>query len=83
MAETPAYLKSKAAKYTLGIHRGPLPAEDLDPEDDAQHIEDAKGISLERTPSTRTEKAMKHWKRFWCCYCLANLIFLAVILPVL
>lgn len=83
MAETPAYLKSKAAKYTLGIHRGPLPAEDLDPDDDPQHIEDAKAISLERTPSTRTEKVMKHWKRFWCCYCLANLIFLAIILPVL
>jgi hypothetical protein len=25
----------------------------------------------------------RHWRRFWCCYLLGSIIFLAVFLPVL
>lgn len=83
MAETPAYLKSKAAKYALGVHRGPLPQEDLDPDAASEHLEETKTITLERTPTTATQTVVKHWKRFWCCYCFANVIFLAIFLPIL
>lgn len=88
MAETPGYLQSKAAKYALGIHRGPLPEHDVsDPEAAAafEHLEKSKTISLERTntKSTITQTVSKHWKRFWCCYLVGNVIFLAIFLPIL
>lgn len=86
MAETPEYLKSKAGKNALGVHRGPLPAHDLnDDEADAAfaHLEEAKAISLERTETTVTQKAGKHWRRFWCCYLIGNVVFLAIFLPIL
>ena len=83
MTETPAYLKSKTAKYALGIHRGFLPPEDVDPEDASVVDEPKKTISLERTPTTATQKLKRHWRRFWCLYCVGNVILLAIILPIL
>jgi hypothetical protein len=52
--------------------------------DGADHIETMK--PLEKTPS-RVKKArdscQRHWRRFWCIYAIASIIFLAIFLPVL
>lgn len=55
-------------------------------EADIDHIESMK-VS-EKTPYTskarRAQAGLKkHWRRFWCCYLLASIIFLAIFLPVL
>ncbi|KAJ5403185.1 hypothetical protein N7509_003056 [Penicillium cosmopolitanum] len=51
--------------------------------DDVGHIETVN--SLKKSPS-RTRKArdscQKHWRRFWCIYAIASIIFLAIFLPV-
>ena len=86
MAETPAYLQSKGAKNALGTNRGPMPDHDIDDADADSafaHLEEAKGLSLEKTPTTMSQKVGKHWKRFWCCYLVGNVIFLAIFLPIL
>lgn len=85
MAETPAYLQSKEAKYALGTHRGFLPREDVDPES-GSHIlgeEPKKTISLEKRPTTVWQKIKRHWRRFWCLYMVFNVILLVIILPIL
>ncbi|KAJ5638863.1 hypothetical protein N7528_001253 [Penicillium herquei] len=70
----------KGLKYILGTNRGPL----LTPGDasENQGLEKAGGLSLVKTP-TRTQRVRRHWKRFWCVYCLGNVIFLAIFLPIL
>lgn len=86
MAETPAYLQSNDAKHALGANRGPMPAHDVDDADAESaydHLEDGKGLSLEKTQTTASQKVVKHWKRFWCCYLVGNIIFLAIFLPIL
>ncbi|KAB8217215.1 hypothetical protein BDV33DRAFT_232948 [Aspergillus novoparasiticus] len=81
MEEKQHYLGSKAAKYALGIHRGPLPQDDGEGVA-IEHVETANTISLEKREKTRAERARRHWARFWCCYIFWSLIFLAVFLPV-
>lgn len=73
MAEKDSFT-SKAAKYALGLHRGPPDGEtELD-----------KTHSLETgEKKTPMQKARKHWARFWCCYCFWSVIFLAIFLPIL
>ncbi|KAJ5718642.1 hypothetical protein N7488_004288 [Penicillium malachiteum] len=73
-------MSSKGLKYILGTNRGPL----LTPGDasESQGLEKAGGLSLVKTP-TRTQRVRRHWKRFWCVYCLGNVIFLAIFLPIL
>ena len=75
----------KAAKYVLGIHRGPLPPESTDGNNlvTIDHIETADTITSEKVQRTPTEKFRRHWKRFWCCYAFWTLISLAIFLPVL
>lgn len=82
MEEKQHYFGSKAAKYALGIHRGPLPQDDGEGVA-IEHVETANTISLEKREKTRAERARRHWARFWCCYIFWSLIFLAVFLPVL
>jgi hypothetical protein len=79
--DRPAYLSSDDAKYSLGVHRGPLaPVGGDDPK--LEPVQSAGGISL-ATNRSRKEKFARHWKRFWCCYLIGNVIFLAIFLPVL
>ena len=69
----------------VGRHRGPFLTPG-DPEDQAQlnltKTESAGGLSLTRTP-TGKQKLMRHWKRFWFFYCIGNIVFLAIFLPIL
>jgi len=78
--DRPAYLSSDDAKYSLGVHRGPLATAVDDPK--LEKVETSGGLSL-ATTQTRKEKFARHWKRFWCCYLIGNVIFLAIFLPVL
>ncbi|KAE8147820.1 hypothetical protein BDV25DRAFT_142385 [Aspergillus avenaceus] len=80
MEEKKSYLSSKAAKYALGMNRGPLPTGNDD--NSIHHIETADTISLEKRERTRAEKARRHWARFWCCYIFWSIIFLAIFLPI-
>lgn len=85
MSEGPAYLKEKAGRNALGVHRGPMPQHDMTDEEAESafaHLEEAKGLTLERQ-QTISQKVSKHWKRFWCCYLVGNILFLAVFLPIL
>ncbi|KAJ5549367.1 hypothetical protein N7513_006601 [Penicillium frequentans] len=77
--DRPAYLSSDDAKYSLGVHRGPLATAVDDPK--LEKVETAGGLSL-ATTQTRKAKFARHWKRFWCCYLIGNVIFLAIFLPV-
>jgi hypothetical protein len=54
--------------------------------DDVKHVESLG--ALEKSKSPRSLKSFranvqKHWRRFWCCYLVATIIFLAIFLPVL
>lgn len=65
-------LRSKQAPEALG--------------DDMKHVGSLGG--LEKSKSPRSVKSLranvqKHWRRFWCCYLVAAIIFLAIFLPVL
>ncbi|OQD99385.1 hypothetical protein PENVUL_c064G10170 [Penicillium vulpinum] len=80
--DIPAYLTSDDAKYTLGIHRGPLVSKTDDEGAQLAHIESAGGLSLETRKLKHTEKFQRHWKRFWCLHLLVTIIFLAIFLPV-
>ncbi|PYI26513.1 hypothetical protein BP00DRAFT_355746 [Aspergillus indologenus CBS 114.80] len=78
MATNPSSLNSEDAKYALGTHRGPLPSEGVDNE----HLEKTKSISLEPGKRTRGQRLRRHWRRFWCCYVVGSIIFLAIFLPI-
>ncbi|PLN84722.1 hypothetical protein BDW42DRAFT_199218 [Aspergillus taichungensis] len=77
-------MSGSAAKYTLGLHRGPLPPPNATGDDleALEHVETAKTITLEKIQRTPTQKLARHWKRFWCCYLFWNVIFLAIFLPI-
>ena len=69
-------------KRMLGANRGPLLTAGDDGLQGLEKVESSGGLSLHRTP-TRTERLRRHWKRFWLIYCIGNVIFLAIFLPVL
>lgn len=82
MDDRPAYLSSDEAKFSLGGYRGPLATGHYETSE-LEHVESVGGVSLAITPQTRKQKMVRHWKRFWCCYLVGNIIFLAVFLPIL
>lgn len=67
--------------YVIGAHRGPLFSTNKDDERLAK-TESAGGLSLTKTP-TRGERWRRHWRRFWLVYLVGNVIFLAILLPIL
>ncbi|KAJ5086195.1 hypothetical protein N7532_010966 [Penicillium argentinense] len=54
-------------------------------EPDLEHVENMDSHDNPKSP-TRIKQAQlklhKHWRRFWCCYLVAVVIFLAIFLPV-
>ncbi|KAJ6078388.1 hypothetical protein N7467_008141 [Penicillium canescens] len=80
--DRPAYLTSDDAKYSLGVHRGPMLAKELNESSALEQVESARGLSLQTQKRTRKEKLARHWKRFWCIYLFANIIFLTIFLPI-
>ncbi|KAJ5145355.1 hypothetical protein N7448_002747 [Penicillium atrosanguineum] len=78
-------MPGKEGKFVLGSNRGPLltsNAENQFSASELEKIESAGGLSLHKVP-TRKEKLQRHWKRFWLFYCIGNVIFLAIFLPIL
>ncbi|KAJ6172132.1 hypothetical protein N7470_001199 [Penicillium chermesinum] len=75
-------MPSKESKFVVGKHWGPfLTPGDPDDQWALTKTKSAGGLSLSRTPST-TQRIKRHWKRFWFVYCVGNVIFLAIFLPV-
>ncbi|KAJ5202100.1 uncharacterized protein N7498_006763 [Penicillium cinerascens] len=77
-------MPGKEGKYILGANRGPLLTSDAEnqmSESELEKVQSAGGMSLTRVP-TRKQKLQRHWKRFWLFYCIGNVIFLAIFLPV-
>ncbi|RJE20820.1 hypothetical protein PHISCL_06839 [Aspergillus sclerotialis] len=77
-------------KYVIGATRNLTTRNELnrnkhdkDLEADTEHIEH---LEKEGSPPGKTKQAsikfQRHWKRFWCCYLIASIIFLAIFLPV-
>ncbi|KAJ5135031.1 uncharacterized protein N7515_004309 [Penicillium bovifimosum] len=84
--DTPAYLTSDKARYTLGIHRGPLLQKNVDESaqlEQLAQVESAGGLSLQKRKLKKREKIQRHWKRFWCLHLFVTIIFLAILLPIL
>ncbi|KAF9891854.1 hypothetical protein FE257_003339 [Aspergillus nanangensis] len=66
-------------KRMLGAHRG-----DLEPKDkDIEHVETLDG-SEEKPGRVRAanRKVKRHLRRFWCCYLIGGIVFLAIFLPI-
>jgi hypothetical protein len=82
-------------RYVVGSNRNPPlltgkgPRSKKAPEAFGGDIEHVKSVeSLEKSKKSRSLKhvranVLKHWRRFWCCYLVAAIIFLAIFLPVL
>jgi hypothetical protein len=67
--------------FVIGAHRGPLFSRQEE-DDGLAKTESASGLSLTKT-QTRGEKWRRHWRRFWLVYLVGNVIFLAILLPIL
>ncbi|KAE8138898.1 hypothetical protein BDV38DRAFT_291643 [Aspergillus pseudotamarii] len=75
MADKPSYFTTKAGQYALGANRGPLAQQHVDGSQVA-HVELAGGSTVKGRGRLR-----RHWTRFWCCYLIGAIIFLAIFLP--
>lgn len=47
---------------------------------DLVHLED---IQEDDQKPTKKQKLVRHWKRFWFCYLVGLVVFLAIFLPLL
>lgn len=77
---------TEESKYVIGANRnlGKL-KESKDPFDaDVEHVEHVEDDG-ERAGKTKRAQALikKHWRRFWCCYLVGSIVFLAIFLPIL
>lgn len=57
-----------------------------DKEHGTQHVEDVeRRENLEPIGRVKSTQVflLRHWRRFWCCYLLGMVIFLAIFLPIL
>lgn len=75
-------MTKKERDLVLGANRGPLLTSEPSTGVDLEKTESAGGMSLTSQP-TGKEKFRRHWKRFWFVYSVGNIIFLAIILPIL
>ena len=63
-------------KYIIGGNRG-----FLNPGPD--ELAKLEKVESSMSSNTKKEKFRRHCRRFWCIYLIANVIFLAIFLPVL
>ncbi|KAJ5927654.1 hypothetical protein N7516_009427 [Penicillium verrucosum] len=61
-------------KYTIGANRGLLKPES----DESERLEKVESV----TSTSKKNRFRRHCRRFWCIYLIANVIFLAIFLPV-
>ncbi|KAI9036444.1 DUF3712 domain-containing protein [Aspergillus affinis] len=86
MAVGDAYRSSH--KHVLGTNRGDmdLANKDKDVEKTDKFMDgSSEHVEAAHEPETlgKRQKAKRHFRRFWCCYLLAAIIFLAIFLPIL
>lgn len=72
--------------WPLGVDKETKDKTGYNTEADIEHVESMQ-ISQKVPYTSRAQKTQatlkQHWRRFWCCYLLASVIFLAIFLPVL
>lgn len=80
----------KEQKYVVGFRHMPqYPAATLAAKEskqkgtDTEHIENVENAPETHNKETRMQKVKKHYRRFWCCYLVGSIIFLAIFLPLL
>jgi hypothetical protein len=66
----------KGTKYIIGGNRGLINPE---PDDLAKLEKVESSVSS----NTKKNRFRRHCRRFWCIYLIANVIFLAILLPIL
>jgi hypothetical protein len=50
---------------------------------DIEHVETVEKPSEKENKKSRVQKVKLHYRRFWCCYLVGGIIFLAIFLPLL
>ncbi|KAL4914849.1 hypothetical protein BDW62DRAFT_219801 [Aspergillus aurantiobrunneus] len=78
MAVGDAYKARLAEKQAIAANRSELKGKAAGTDAEIEHVEVAVG---EEKPKKR-QRLKRHLARFWCCYLLAGVIFLAIFLPV-
>ncbi|KAI9375124.1 hypothetical protein BJX61DRAFT_550178 [Aspergillus egyptiacus] len=79
-----AYKARMAEKRAIGAHRGQVTGKGSKSKviEGAEEIEHVESVSLGQEKPTKRQRLRKHCARFWCCYLLAGIVFLAIFLPV-
>ena len=72
-------------RYIIGASRNLSTGSENSIKSDFEHVERLEtGDSQLGSKFRRSRvKVQKHWLRFWCCYVLASVVFLAIFLPIL
>lgn len=81
----------KASQRALGSNRGAMdPSEEKKSKGlassagvDVEHLE---SVSVDEKPGrirATNQKVKRHIRRFWCCYLIGGIVFLAIFLPLL
>lgn len=84
----------KKAGFTIGSFRDlSTPANKGKGETPIHDVADLEVVHIERLDTSNSKNTaslelakvrfQKHWRRFWCCYLVAVVVFLAIFLPVL
>lgn len=86
LSDTDEMQKTNKDKYIIGANRNASTVTKVSSLNaDFEHIERLNTVESTRSGSIKRAniKFQKHWRRFWCCYMLAAIIFLAIFLPIL
>lgn len=82
MAVGDAYKARMAERKAIGANRGDLEASKAAGAEGAE-IERIEDVAAGEQKPNKRQRFKRHCARFWCCYLLAGIIFLAIFLPVL
>lgn len=82
MAVGDAYKARMAERKAIGANRGDLEASKAAGAEGAE-IERIEDVAAGEKKPNKRQRFKRHLARFWCCYLLAGIIFLAIFLPVL
>ncbi len=82
MAVGDAYKARMAEKRAIGANRGDLEGSKAADAEGAE-VERIEDVAADEQKPSKRKRMKRHLARFWCCYLLAGIIFLAIFLPVL
>ncbi|KAL2813886.1 hypothetical protein BJX63DRAFT_442762 [Aspergillus granulosus] len=81
MAVGDAYKARMAEKRAIGANRGELDKGSKAAGTGAE-IEHVEAVAVGEEKPKRRQRIKRHFARFWCCYLLGSIVFLAIFLPV-